>query len=298
MNAGDVGIVIVSYEGRELLRRCLHAVPPDCPVVVVDNASTDGSSAMVMAEFPAVRLIASPENLGFGRANNLGEAELTTPLVLYLNPDCFLDPAALDQLTEVFEDGAVVAAGARLRNADGSFQPCAARALTLWAVLSEQLFIERLTRSYWMPDLTETTPVAQCIGACLLVRRGLESFNERFFLYCEDTDLCRRLRVHGTILHVPSAGATHVLGASSTKDRWRSVARYNRGKELYFLIHHGRWAFAVCIGLNRLGACLRLAVGILGWPFRENLRDKARTFWRVLKVPVGGPTRSPVHKLR
>lgn len=123
--------------------------------------------------------------------------------------------------------------------------------------------------------------------------RPVERFDERFFLYCEDTELCARLRRHGVILYVPDAEFVHELGASSSAGRWRSVARYNRGKELYFGIHHGSASMAACFLLNRLGAALRLvAWGIptlLTLSLVPRFRSKAGLFVRVLFAPLRGP---------
>jgi GT2 family glycosyltransferase len=116
------------------------------------------------------------------------------------------------------------------------------------------------------------------MGACLMMR-PVERFEERFFLYCEDTELCYRLRRHGQILYVPQAEFTHALGASSTGNRWWSVAMYNRGKELYFRIHHGTSHQVVCLFINRLGALLRLMI-----------KPWQTAMWiKVLFAPVNGP---------
>ena len=220
-------------------------------------------------------LVEAGENLGFSRANNVGAERAETPLVLFLNSDAYADEGAVARLAAVFEEG-VVAAGGRLRNPDGSLQDSVAARLTLGAVFLEQTLLERVFKAYWQ---TRTLPsdrssdVEQVMGACLMVRRGLEPWDERFFLYCEDTDLCLRLRRRGRILYVPAAGFEHDLGSSSRREPWRGIARYNAGKELYFRIHHGIVQSYVCVLLDRLGALLRIV-----------LKPRhAGTFWRVLK---------------
>ncbi len=126
-----------------------------------------------------------------------------------------------------------------------------------------------------------------------MLRRMHESFpefDERFFLYCEDTELCKRISEQGEIWYVPKALFTHALGTSSESGRWRAVSYYNRGKELYFKIHHGSGASILCLILNRLGALLRLVVWGFGSIFTlflvRRLRDKAVLFVRVLFAPV------------
>ena len=127
----------------------------------------------------------------------------------------------------------------------------------------EQTLLERLLGGYWRTrDLPTDRPsdVTQVMGACLMTRTGLEPWDERFFLYCEDTDLCLRLRRRGRIVYVPDAGFEHDLGTSSRREPWRGIARYNAGKELYFRVHHGILQSYACVVLDRLGAALRIVL--------------------------------------
>ncbi|MBV6457386.1 MAG: hypothetical protein HONBIEJF_00494 [Fimbriimonadaceae bacterium] len=290
----SVGVVVVSYNTREYLRRCLASIPTGIPTVVVDNASRDGSADMVAAEFPDVDLVRSDVNLGFGAANNLGTERLNTDLVLLLNSDAIVTAEAIAKMSEAFSE-TVVAVGPMLRFPDGRPQASACRRLTLWAVFCEQTFLERLFHSYWIipaKELPAIVTVDQVMGACMMLR-PIEPFDERFFLYCEDTELCRRLQRHGEILYLPKVSVTHALGASSSSSRWEAVARYNRGKELYFEIHHGRGAAAACWLLNRLGALIRLLVWLVANSAtlfsRADWREKIALFTRVLFAPLAGP---------
>ena len=283
MERPRVSVILVSYNTRELLRRALVELS-SYEVIVVDNASADGSAQMVRDAFPAITLIANSDNRGFGAANNQGIDAATGSLVLLLNSDAVPQAGAIDVLAEAMVDG-FVAVGGKLVHPDGRLQESACARLTLWAVFCEQLFLERLfPRSrvfspYWQSSrLPEGGDVEQVMGACLMMR-PVERFDERFFLYCEDTELCFRLRRHGRIRYVPEAVFSHELGASSSSNRWRSVALYNRGKELYFKLHHGRFASFICFKLNRLGALLRVVAGLFVLP-------KAQLFWRVLFAPI------------
>jgi GT2 family glycosyltransferase len=298
-----VSVIVVSHNTKELLRRCLASLPDDCEVVVVDNASTDGSAEMVRKDFPRVRLIKNPRNRGFGAANNQGMDVMTGEVALFLNSDAWATPGAVAELCKVMESGAV-ACGGRLVDSPaglslGQVQSSCASELTLWAVFCEQTGLEKLFPNnrflspYWTThrllaqDPARPHRVAQVMGACLMAR-PLERFDERFFLYVEDTDLCRRLRAHGPICYVPSAVFGHALGASG--ERWLSVARYNAGKELYFRIHHGPLSSWLCLALDRLGALGRWLFWSLGSLFtfgaRPEFRARAALFWRVLWAPV------------
>ena len=297
----SVSVIVVSFNTRDHLRACLERIESEHEVVVVDNASHDGSAEMVQAEFPHVRLIANAENRGFGAANNQGMAVAGGELVLLLNSDAFPAPGAIAVLADAFADPGVVAAGGLLINPDGSVQESVTRHLSLWHVFGEQTYLEPLLRKaglgYWrthaaLASGASAVPVGQVTGACLMMR-PVERFDERFFLYCEDTELCRRLERHGSIVFVPAAEFTHALGASSESTRWVSVARYNRGKELYFAIHHGRAASGMCWVLNRLGALLRFlvwgAASVLTLGAWGAARRRVGLFARVLFAPVTGP---------
>ncbi len=297
-----VSVIVVSYNTLDKLRQCLACIEPEHEVIVVDNASTDGSPEMVLEEFPNVRLIQNDENRGFGAANNQGLDAMTRQLALFLNSDCYAKRGAILRLAQIFRDKEIVAAGGRLENPDGSFQLSVADRLTLWKVFLEQSFLELLLRpfglGYWFVEpFKEVRIVPQVMGACLMIR-PVERFDERFFLYCEDTDLCKRLSAHGKIVFEPTAKFIHELGSSSMgAARWKSVARYNRGKELYFEIHHGPLASKICWLLNRLGALLRLTIwsiltlATLG--IYSRLRNQVVLFWRVLTSPVLGPDHGP-----
>jgi len=296
MSLVQISVLVVSYNTKAALRRCLGCIEPEHEVVVVDNASVDGSPEMVREEFPHVKLIANPGNVGFGPANNQASAAAKGELHLYLNSDAYAEPGAIQRLAEVFQDSTIVAAGGRLLNMDGSLQASTANRLTLWAVFCEQLYLEklfpksRLASPYWNTTRLVEEPVSadteQVMGACLMVRAGLERFDERYFLYCEDTDLCLRLRRHGRIVYVKNASFTHELGTSSSGDPLRGVIRYNWGKELYFRIHQGPFAAGLCLAMDRVGAFCRW----VAWSLKGG--EMAKGFRRVLTAPFQDPTRS------
>lgn len=293
-------MIIVSYNTRDQLRRCLESLVGQGvhQVIVVDNASTDGSVEMLREVMPKLlsgsSSLFSSRNLGFGRANNFGLAQATGDLILYLNSDCYAHPGAIAQLASSFSDPAVIAAGGKLLNPDGSLQESAAGRLTLGAVFREQFFLDglarRFGRSYWRTRLLPTdrlSDVDQVMGACLMVRRDADPrFDERFFLYCEDTELCHRLSNNGRITYNPIAEFTHELGSSSTENRWRAVARYNYGKCLYFRITSGVCAALSCLLLNKAGALVRVFFGLFASALTiatgNGVHEKFRTFCPVL----------------
>jgi GT2 family glycosyltransferase len=287
-----ITVIIVTYESARFLPRCLASIPEEVPVLVVDNASSDNSVEVLRNTKRPLKVIESPVNLGLSRAFNLALDHCKTPWVLWLNPDTWLSPDALHKMWEVANRERVIAVAPRLQHPDGSLQLSTAKPLTLWAVFCEQLMIEPLLRRssllapYWTSQfLRSPARVDQAMGACLLFPSEFR-LDPRFFLYCEDTDLCKRLNEKGEIWYQPEAVVEHELGASSEASRWEAIALYNSGKELYFRIHSGSFSSFFCLLLNRIGALLRviLAVPLILFSPQRGAR-RFGTFWRVLFAP-------------
>jgi GT2 family glycosyltransferase len=297
----EVSVIIVSYNTRELLRECIESIlceqgeRPAVEVIVVDNASADGSAAMVAERFPQVRLIANADNRGFGAACNQGLEVARGRYALILNADIRAQPGALQRLVgfmDAHPDAAIC--GGQLRYPDGRIQPSCARELTLWWVFCEQSMLAKLfphTRlfgGYWRThwDFSATIETEQVMGACMMLRRPFPRFDEDYFLYCEDTDLCYRVRQSGgKIYYVHDAVFVHHLGASGEPQRAQMVIYYNCGKERYFRKFHGAWQARVCRWLNKGGALLRVLLGLGGVVLtlgrRAGFRRYAATFWQV-----------------
>lgn len=284
-----VSVIVVTHNSEKDISLCLDSVGDQRQVIVVDNASTDGTVEIVESRFPKATLIRNRTNRGFGAANNQGLEAAECELVLLLNPDAIAHEGAIQTLAYTFQEHPyVVACGGRLENPDETLQESACTRLTLWAVFCEQTLLEKLFPNsellspYWVSRRLIRSgdrafhSVEQVMGACLMFRNDRIRFDERFFLYCEDTDFCRRLKQSGEILYVPSARFTHRLGSSSAATRYRAIRYYNRGKELYFLIHSGPAAAVVCFMLNRFGAMLRL----VGWTLISALSLFTRRSWR------------------
>ena len=295
-----VTAVVVSFNTRDDLRRCLaslraHAGLP-CEVVVVDNASADASADMVRAEFPEARLIRNRENVGFSRANNQGLREAAGAYVLILNSDAELAPGALPALVALLDARPRVAAvGPRTLNPDGTVQVSFGPALTPVAEWRQR----RLVRGVERRDpaaLAEAEAHAAVerepdwvSGSCLLARKdALDSvggFDESFFLYEEDVDLCLRLRRAGwTVVFTPAAAVVHHLGRSMQTDPARVRLEYHRSHLRYYRKHNGAL----------LSAALRAFIGAgaaVGWlaaagPGPER-RGRRRLHARTLRVALG-----------
>jgi GT2 family glycosyltransferase len=288
-----LSVIIVAYGNADTIHRCIGSLPPDAEVIIVENVSTEPP----LPDLKVSMHLRMDANLGFGRACNRGLREASGECVLILNPDAWASgPDEASRLMDFLHTKKeAVAVGARLVLPSGKVQPSCARQLSLWAVFLEQTFLERLAGGYWIDTAAALEPlrVPQVTGACFAMKRiagNFLRFDDRFFLYCEDTELMKRLAEHGEIWHDPRAVFGHELGHSSAGNRWFGIACYNRGKELYFEIHHGKLASWACYALNRFGALLRLilwavaAAGTLG--FVARFRRQIVTFAKVLAAPA------------
>jgi N-acetylglucosaminyl-diphospho-decaprenol L-rhamnosyltransferase len=244
----DLAIVVVSFNTREYLDRCLRLVAPaddaDHVVVVVDNASTDGSAALVEDAYPRVRLIREPENMGFGRAANRGIEATAAPFVLVLNPDAWpADGDALTMLVTFLRErpGTGVVAPA-LVGEDGRAQLSSVGVPTRWwtgtpAVTSARP--GRLGRLWFRASHRGRLSV---VGAAMLIRRQafdeVGGFDPAFFLFGEEVDLCLRLQRDGwAVAECPASTFVHVGGAA-TQRTWPTAYREQVRGHLRLLAKH------------------------------------------------------------
>jgi len=260
----DISVVIVSYNVRELLRRCLASVYAGLQglqgeVIVVDNASTDGSAEMVRREFPQVRLVDNPHNRGFAAANNQGIGLSRGRYILLLNCDAEVVGEALTTMVDCLDRHSEMGlVGPQLLNTDGSVQSSRRRFPTLATAFVESTILQRwlpnlghLRRYYVMdrPDNLEQE-VDWLIGACLLVRREVVEqvgpLDEAFFMYFEEVDWCHRIRQGGwKIVYLPSAQVVHHYGQSAEKDIPHRHIYFNNSKCKYYAKRYGPLAAAV-----------------------------------------------------
>ena len=297
----DLQISIVNYNTRDLLDDCLHSLfdqPPRATigVTVVDNGSTDGSVASVRQSFPQVRVLESGGNIGYGRANNLALLGAPGRYYVVLNSDLILQPGALDTMVGYLDLHLDIgAAGGDLRNPMPGSESLpwqvrlpgdpqtnwAVGELNLWNIYCEQKMLARIFprshlygdyfRAYWKRDADAIIP--QACGAFLVVRadlyNALHGFDPRFFMYCEDTDLCRRVRDAGfTVAYVAGALAIHVHGQSSKGTmRPRMIFEHNKSRCYYMAKHYGasaaQKAKAIMIGGALLRVIQRLIAGLV-----------------------------------
>jgi GT2 family glycosyltransferase len=268
----DISVVIVSFNTRDILRECLTTLLRESggiasEIFVVDNVSRDGSADMVEREFPQVRLIRSDVNLGFAAANNKAFPLAAGRYVVLLNSDAFPRPLALRRSIDYMDaDQTIGLGGARLVGRDGSWQPSARM---FPSFLNDFLVLSGLSSKFpgsrffgrgdrtWA-DQNLPADVDWVPGAYSIIRREALTqaggFDEDFFLYYEEVDLCRRIRNAGfRICYWPDVAVVHLGGESSKTIETLQMSKAGsqlalwrmRSEFLYYRKHHGGLAWAI-----------------------------------------------------
>ncbi|MFW6116431.1 MAG: glycosyltransferase family 2 protein [bacterium] len=251
-----LSIVIVNWNTRDLLRTCIQSLynrmsGTGREIIVVDNASVDGSVELIRRDFAEVRLIANPENVGFVQANNQALTHCKGRYVLLLNSDTQILPGSLDKAVQFMDRHPRVGiAGGRLLNSDGSFQASYTPFPTLW---SEFLTLSTLGRRLIRPAFPSHGPCVEegpqriegyVEGACLVVRREaidqVGKLDEHIFMYAEEVDWCYRFDQAGwEVWYLPQVPIIHHGGRSSEKQRGRMEAELYRSRAYFFHKHYG-----------------------------------------------------------
>jgi N-acetylglucosaminyl-diphospho-decaprenol L-rhamnosyltransferase len=256
----DLSIVVVSWNVRDLLHRCLASLAGavrhlSCETFVVDNASGDGSAGMVRSEFPQVHLVENTENLGFTRANNQAIVRAEGRYILLLNPDTEVLGDALEEMVSFMDANPEAGvAGPQLVYADGSVQSSRRRFPDLKTLFVESTVLQRLfarssiIKRYYVLDRPHDVvqDVDWVVGACLMTRRqAVEAaglMDERFFMYSEEMDWCLRMKQKGwRVVYLPDARVMHHEARSSEQSPAAQHIYFQASKVAYAGKHFGRW---------------------------------------------------------
>jgi GT2 family glycosyltransferase len=283
-----LSVVIVNYQSREPLLECLASLEADAAgieteIVVVDNDSRDGTLEALAKGSPAVRAVANPDNVGYARAVNQGIAATTGALVLVMNPDCVVRPGMLGALIgHLGGHPRCAIAAPRILNPDGSLEYSArafpdhfAFLFNRYSLLTRLFPGNRWSRRYLLSDWDHASlrDVDWVSGACLMARRKaieqVGGMDEMFFMFNEDVDWCRRMKLAGwSVTYVPAAEVVHHVGASRRRVASRVIVERHRGMIHYFHKHHpvNPIVSFVADALIMARAGLMLGVNALRWP--------------------------------
>ena len=278
-----LSIIIVNWNTRDLLRRCLRSVFEqtkniDFEVFVVDNASSDQSADMVRREFPQVLLIVSDINLGFGKGNNMALQYAKGEFILFLNPDTEVLDRAIEKTVRFMQgDKQIGIVGCRIVNADLSLQPSCRKFPT---VISQALILLKLhnffpqfksLREYHMLDFdySRISEVDQVMGAFLMIPKDVldkvGTFDERYWILFEEVDLCKRVKSAGyKIIFYPDAQILHEKGASFKQQKaLKRQLNFNSSLLKYFKKNHSFASYFVLLLLQPISLLLATTVQFL-----------------------------------
>ena len=254
-------IIIISYNTKKLLINCLNSIFNNfknnpCEIIIVDNASNDGSAEFIKSSYPSVLLVENKENNGFGAANNRGAKIAQGDILFFLNPDTLIQDDVFQKIVEVFAaDPGVAIAAPQLVLADGSAQS--------WAYGWDRGIWEALTNKFKNREPSHqlnnsALKVDWVSGAALIIRREIfekiGGFDEKFFMYFEDRDLCERVRKIGyRVVVLPGKKVIHLGGKSLNESQKR--------KGLYYQSQNYYWQ-------KKYGFFVSLALRLVRWPYK------------------------------
>lgn len=262
----ELSVILVNLNDGAHVAGCLSSLAAAArrtrhEIIVVDNASTDGSPDLVGARFPLVKLVRNAVNLGYSRANNLGYRESRGEFILFLNTDTVVPPGTLEALlAEMKQDPGIGAAGPALLRDDNSYQVSFGRRVDFFSELFQKCFFNLYYKNA-LKFRRKTREVGWLSGAFLLTRRQVLAevglFDENFFLYFEDIDLCRRIKKRGyRLAYLPVVSAFHKGGAATSRLKLMSRLEYRKSQLYFYRKHSSRLSFIL------LGLYLRLGFGL------------------------------------
>jgi hypothetical protein len=290
-----LSLIIVSWNAKAFLLKCLQSVSQeatqcDSEIIVVDNASTDGSAALVKKQFPQMKLITNDTNLGFAKGTNIGIRQSKGKYICLINSDVVVKKDCISRAARFMDDNARVGIlGPRILDADGKVQRSCMGFPTLWNTFCRSFALDSLfpksklfgsyLMNYRQHDSTRSVDVIN--GCFWMVRRAaLEEvglLDERFFIYGEDIDFCRRLHdADWDVVFFPEAEAIHYGGASSDNAPIRFFTEMHRANFQYWQKHHGTLLSRAFLFLTLVHHLVRLCGHILVYCIRPKKRDNSR----------------------
>lgn len=289
--APTVSAIVVSWNTRRMTLDCLRSIEADCAglaheIIVVDNASTDGSPEAIAAALPGATVIRNGRNAGFARANNQGIAAARGAYLALINSDVIVRPGCIGALVRYLEEHSDAGLAApRIVDAAGRLQPNCLRFPGYWNRLCETTGLAKMFAGVdWLGDTRvaerrhDRTRDVDILTGCFWVARAeavgrIGGLDENFFMYGEDMDWCRRFRRGGwRVVFHPAGGAVHFGGASSAGQPTRFFIELQRSILRYWRKHHGRIGWIYCAATIALHQVLRLAAECVAYALRPGRR--------------------------
>lgn len=232
MPVPSISVIIISYNSENFIEKCLSSLLKNLPlkseVIVLDNASSDSTVEKLTKFIPQIKLIKSSKNLGFATGCNKATQEAKGEYLFFLNPDTEINTPVLEELVEFYgshPNAGIVAP--KLIMPDGKTQPSAKKLPTIWGAFKEYILGIKNSYSQYVPEGDNPQAVEMVYGAAILIKKDLferlKGFDEKFFLYYEDADLCKRVAEIGKkVYYCPQVSVTHLVGGTrSDQDKYK-----------------------------------------------------------------------------
>jgi len=306
-----LSIIIVNYNVKKLLKGCIKSIYEtikniEYEVIVIDNNSSDGSVEMLKNEFPQVKIIENTENKGFAAANNQGINVSRGKYILLLNPDTIVLPNAINTMLEFMDNRAEAGAvGCKILNPDGTLQSSCRNfpsiliilydSIGLHRVFSKSKIVSRYYLRYW--DHDEIRVVDSVKGACLMIRQEVIKkvglLDERFFLFGEEVDWCRRIKENGwKVFFTPNAQIIHYGGQSSKQQSRKNLIESHKARQQYFQKYYGSTGVYLSKMIFGFGVLLRIMacfpILLLGNEKKRQAKERLKLFSATLKWYLHG----------
>lgn len=300
-----VSIIIVSYNNFHLLEDCLNSVANylksvEYEIILIDNNSTEAGLDELLSKYNSIKIIKNSENLGFSKANNQGYKIAEGRYLLLLNADTQFTSNILSDMLEFIEQSPVpVIAAPKLLYPDGRFQDSAYKFPSIWRLISSNFFLEKifgkidLFNKYYLKLEAKNSPIAvdSVIGAFMLMKKEtysvLDGFDENFFFYHEDTDLCFRFKkLGGNVLYFPHLSLIHVGGGSTNQIKWFQLKNKVTARIKYFNKHKSKlyllFVFILEFSGNLIRGILFFILGLL-LPGKEYLYQ-SKLYFKAIEI--------------
>lgn len=293
----NLSIIIINHNTKQLLHDCLDSIyvqkQINTEIIVVDNASSDGSVEMVKMIFPEVKLIVNDINIGFGKANNQGAKIASGEYLLFLNSDTIMQKSAIDKISKYLEKQTINGAiGFKIINTNNSLQPSCGNFPTLTNLTLETLFLDRFIKFKKPYHILDTKKYQAefkpdwVSGSCFMIKKNvfdkISGFDENFFLYVEEVDLCYRIMKHGyTNIYFPIETVIHKNRAGSTGKN-PAIIFTHQNLIRYFRKHHNSLLLVMVYILFIIKGCIYSITGSVLGIFDIEQREKARGYFLLL----------------
>lgn len=250
-----VSVIIINYKTFDLLKNCLQSLilnhnKINYEIIIVDNDSKDNAIDNLKSIYPDVRIVQLSENIGFSRANNIAAKQAVGDYFLFVNSDVLFIENSIDKMLNYYINGKNIGIlGPKLLNLDYSFQLSAGKLPNFFVEIKDKIIYSICKKSKYFNSLVERiffdkiSEVEWVTGACMLIDRDtyykVHGFDENFFLYFEDKDLCARVRaLNKKIIYYPETSVIHLLGGSSRQKHTKEVKDIYRNSQIYYYKKH------------------------------------------------------------